>query len=177
MLTYWPTEAKKMLRSYIQMETIDNVPEEDPSRVGVINLGKYLGDPLRAGVVVEIYENDPENTEWYHTIRVRGDDDPRVRGDLVGRRRNLWLRRFTLRIAIFKRGVDQETADEIRGSIVSRLEDILLNHPSLGSLIDDGGERGLMGRIVRENGTQGGDDRNPVWIYKIWLEFETERKQ
>lgn len=176
MLTYWPTEARKRLIEYIQMEMIDNVDELDPSLVSVISYGKYLGDPARAGVVVEVYENDPENGEWYHTIRVRGDDDPKVRGQLVGRRRNLWLRRFTVRVVIFKRGITQIEADEIRGSILSRLEEILLNYPSLGSLNDDGGERAILGRIVRENGTQSGDNLNPVWIYKVWLEFETERR-
>lgn len=176
MLSYWPTEARKTLIEYIQTNLIDGVADDDPSLVSVVSYGKYLGDPARAGVVVEVYENDPENAEWYHTIRVRGDDDPKVRGDLVGRRRNWWLRRFTIRVVIFKRGITQIDADEIRGSILSRIEDILLSYPSLGSLNDDGGERAILGRIVRENGTQGGDNLNPVWIYKIWLEFETERR-
>lgn len=177
-ITYWPSIAKLAMKTRLQESLIDNVDESDESRAGIVCVGRHLGDPARAGIVVEIHENDFESEYWPHEVEREGPErSPTYVGGIIGRQRNMWMRRFTIRVIVFKKGVGQETADAIRGAVISRIEKMLLDDPTLGGIVDSGGERSIMGRIVREKGVPTGDDKTPQWRYVVFLEFKTERKQ
>ena len=177
-LTYWPTIAKIDLQARFEEALMTNVDEDDSSKVGIVSIGKYLGDPARVGVYVEIYENDPDSDSWYHEVeRKGGEGSPEYVGGIVGFQRSRWMRRFVDKVHVFRKGVGQEAADVIRGAVVSRIEAVLLNYPSLGALTDTGGEVAQFGRIVRERGHLSGDDKTPMWRYSIFIEFKTDRKQ
>jgi hypothetical protein len=81
-------------------------------------------------------------------------------------------------VNIFLSGADRSTASAIKGAIMYRIEQMLLDCPDLEALQDSGGERAFHGRIVKENGFLGGDKRRtPIWRHKIWIEFQTIRRR
>jgi len=179
MPTGWSTLAKKMLADGLQTYLIDDVDPSDPSIASEVVIGKFRENPT-AKNVIEIHENDPDEISdtWPHaavTIN-RNDENPQYL-DVIGGRRNVWMRRFTIKILVHLRGKTQIEADEIKSAILHRIENWILDHPRWDGLTDDGGESAVMTWINRENSSASGDDRTPIWRTKLWLETKTIRRR
>lgn len=176
--TYWPSLAIKALRSKLDEALITNIDPSDLARAGSVIIGTLQGNPIRQKIVVEVYENDPDDDSWEHHAATvnRNDDNPTYR-DVIGNSRNFWYRRFTLKITVFLRNDTRENAADIRGALVHRIEQVILDIPTIEGLVDDAGERALQGRIVKENGREGGAKDGPFWRSKLWLEFKTIRRR
>ena len=175
--TYWPSLAKSKIIELLQAALVDDVDDADDSKVGIVTLGKYLDNPARKRIVVEVYENDPDGTDWDHHVETSSNNENRrTLGGTIGGQRNHWYRRFVFKINVLMRGANQAESDTLKGAVMSRIERVLLDYPTLEDLEDDGSERAYEGHVVRENGRQGGDDRTPIWRHKIWIEFRTIRR-
>lgn len=178
--TWWPSEAKKFLRDYLEEYLIDRVDPADDTRAGIVVIGRYRDNPTKDRIVLEVHENDPDDAggDWEHRVMMlnRNDDNPQY-SNVIGRSRNRWYRRFTIKITIMLRGNNQEEADQIKGAVMHRIEQLLLDYPQLAGLTDSGGEVALEGHIVRETGQPSGDDRSPIWRHKLWLEILTNRSR
>lgn len=178
-LTYWPSIAKQRMVDIFNGILRDSLDVDDPTRVGIVSLGKYRDNPARAGSVIEVFENDPDDDAWvHHLVANTGNENTLGRyHEMVGGRSAYWFRRFTVHITLMMRGTTTADSDNIKGAIISRIEDLLLTDPSLGGLMDSAGERATIGRIVKERGSQSGDNTSPIWRHVLWMEFQTIRRR
>lgn len=178
--TWWPVLAKRKLQEGLEEYLIDNVDDDDPSKASEVVIGRFLDNKKQAGIVVEIHENDPDSpsTPWSHSVAMlnRNEDNP-MYNDVIGKPRNVWLRRFVLKIDIFLRGNNTEEADDVKGAILNRVEQWLLDNPRFDNVRDDGGEYAINSHIVQENGHLSGNDRTPIWRHKVWIEVQTRRRR
>lgn len=184
--TYWPDLALNWLKENLETELFSGTFNQElnaalgnsdlDAPAGLVIRGSLQDNPTRAGVVVELYENDPDNDSWSHEIYQDTRDGNRKYSDVFGRSRNYWNRRFTVSTRVFFRNSTREDASQIRGAINHRIEGLLLARATLDGLKDTGGETSQFGHIIRENGLEGGNKTNPFWRSKIWLEFRTLRR-
>lgn len=177
-IAFWPSLALITLRDLLTAALIDDIDGEDPARAGVVKIGSLQADPLRAVVSVEIHENDPEGeNNWHHAVvnRLGNDENPGGLSHYVGSTRHRWLRRFTVRVLVFLRDSDREAAAAIKGTVIARIEQVLLRYPTLDGLIDDAGEYALSSVLRDMNTTLGGDNKTPIWRSKLWIQFLTTR--
>lgn len=177
-MTLWTDMAVTAMHDLLEQYLITNVPAGDPAIAASVRYGPLQDDPIAERIWVEVYENDPEGG-WEHVqVTVNKDTDNPQYSDVIGRPRNVWNRRFLLRVNIFLENVDRETAIGIRGAVVERIEQMFLDHNTLDGLRDANGEYAINGRIVKQEGVQGGDrtDVN-IWRGKLWVEFRTYRRR
>lgn len=188
MINHWPTMALQKIRDLLTQYLITDVADDDDALVGLVKIGTLQADPTKLKIAVEVHENDPHgDIRWYHTRQTRGrnEDDPeRVVGPVIGKpNRARMMRRFCLYVHLFPTGttenpMDREKAGIIKGTIVSRIDQMLSDYPTLETIMDDFGEYmdGLPGTIMNENITLSGDDRQPIYRIKLWLQFPTIRR-
>lgn len=189
-IRYWPTMALKKLQVLLTQYLTTDVLESDESRAAMVKIGTLQADPIRLKVAVEIHENDPHgDIRWFHSrenLAANPLNPRRIRGPAIGNPgRSRWLRRFALFIHIFPspapddtEPMDRERASRIKGTVVSRIEQCLLDYPTLDGIMDDAGEHmdALPGFIMHENVVLSGDDRQPIYRVKLWLQFPTLRR-
>lgn len=175
--SYWPSEAIVRLRDRLADRLIDLIPADDPSRVSVVKLGQLQEDITKLRIAVEVHENDPDaEIQWHHNlVELRSQDDNRQFRGTIGSARTYWNRRFSLLIQIYLRNLNREEANAIKGQVMARVEQLLLDEPTLGGLTDSRGEQAINGQIVRESGILSGNSRLPFWRHKLWLQFLTTR--
>jgi hypothetical protein len=178
-ISYWPIVAREKMAELFTEALITDIPDGDPTKVARVVVGRLRESAAKTGPYIEIYENDPEQNGWEHHLVTNGNNDNAESrySDTMTRTRSLWNRRFTISVIVFMRGIDTREADSIRGTIVSRIEKVLLDHHTLDGLTDEGGETAYGGRIVKEDGRESGADKTPIWRTRLWLEYRTLRRQ
>jgi hypothetical protein len=124
--------------SELQRELIDEIPEDDPTRVGIVKAGPLQGDPVdpdEARITVEVYENDPDT--FVETTDKSWDDDI-FESEVGGITHH--KRRFTVKATcIFElTREDLAAARSAAATVRERIEDTLLSMPIAGLASDEG---------------------------------------
>lgn len=176
-MSYWPSLALVWFKEALEHYLMDEVDEDDASRASIVKIGQLQLDPSRMKISVEVHENDPDDeVHWQHNVIEENSaaDNLKPRAT-IGGTRAYWNRRFCLLVNIYMRGIDREEAGEIKGLVMARIEQMLLDHPQLDGIKDDRGEVALNCYIKRENGILSGNDRLPIYRHKLWLQATTYR--
>lgn len=176
-MSYWPSLAVVWFKEALDHYLTDEVDESDPSRASAVKIGQLQLDPSRLRISVEVHENDPDDeSNWQHNVieESAAADNLRPRGT-IGGTRAYWNRRFSFVVNIYLRGIDREEAGVIKGKVMARIEQMLLDHPQLDGIKDERGEVAFNCYIKRENGILSGDNRLPIYRHKVWLQATTYR--
>lgn len=176
-MSYWPSLAVVWFKEALDHYLIETVDESDLSRASAVKIGQLQLDPSRLRISVEVHENDPDDeAHWQHNVieESAAADNLKPRGT-IGGTRAYWNRRFAFVVNIYLRGLDREEAGVIKGKVMARIEQMLLEHPQLDGVKDERGEVALNCYIKRENGILSGDNRLPIYRHKVWLQATTYR--
>lgn len=127
-LDYIEAELKKAL--------IDNVPEDDPARAGIVTQGDLQGDPDpdAARISVTLHENDPDTIlNVSGTTGFTGSWEDEVAETEIGGAVT-WNRRFTVkaRYLFINTKEDKAGAQRIARTVRERIERALLNMTFIG---------------------------------------------
>ena len=165
-------------RLVTQIADVCQTPVSDQTRVNHIVRGEFQDDPEDYGVIVCIHRNDPDKTERAGDSGWVDEKDLTEMGLAIGAGGYAavehWKRRFTVEIIVWP-GEDQETADEINGTVVARVRRAV-TRLHLTDLTDDFGESIVVGinpvqRMQANEG--GGPDDEYSWKTKLYLEYRT----
>ena len=175
--TQWPSRYQFWLRDRLTQYLITDVAEDDSSRAGLVKIGQLQEDYTRLRIAVEVHENDPDDDrDWHHNlIEENAQEDNRRFRQVIGGGRSYWNRRFCLMVHIFLDNLTREEATRIKGAVMHRIEQAIVDAQDCNGLTDSAGEVALEGAIVRENGQLAGDDTFPIWRYKAWIQYKTMR--
>jgi len=150
----------------------------EPTRVNLVNRGEFQDDPEDYGVIVCVHRNDPDRTERIGASSWQDEQDVVELGQVIGLGGQggveHWLRRFTVEIIVWP-NQDQDSADQINGSVVARVRRAVTMTPMLG-LTDDHGESVTVGsspiRKMKVN-EGGGPDDEYSWRCFLYLEYKS----
>jgi hypothetical protein len=166
------------MRDYLQDVMMDNLPNDDPTKAGVIMLGPLQGNPEpdAARISITLHENDPDgfygkggistlSSQWEDEI-----NEVECGGSVT------WKRRFTVkaRCLLVNTGEDLTDAREIASKVRSRLELAVLRAP-LDGLSKDGEfvSRAIVYESLQGEMVQAGGPPN-TYDYHIKVRFEVE---
>ena len=175
--TQWPSLYQFWLRDRLTQYLITNVAEDDPSRAGLVKIGQLQEDYTRLRIAVEGHENDPDDDrDWHHNLlEENAPEDNRRFRQVIGGGRSYWNRRFSVMIHIFLDNITRDEATAIKGAVMHRIEQAIVDAQDCNGLKDTAGEMAFEGAIVREVGSLAGDDTFPIWRYKAWIQYKTMR--
>ena len=153
--------------------------EDDLTRVKTIFRGRFQDDPTDLGPVVVIERN-------YHPKAKNGTSpefswfDERTQTEMGmvigGSAVEFWVRRFSVKIIVWPEAQEQAEAEEVNGTIVSRVRRSITNCDVMG-LSDGVGENILLGinPITKMKSRQlGGPDDEYGFEAELFLEYTTE---
>lgn len=160
---------------------IDEVEEDDPTRVGVVMRGPLQGDPDpdQARIAVEIYESDPDNFHSGAVTSLTGPwndeiEETEMGGDHGGA---TWNRRFTIKVRLLfvSTKEDLDTARLIASTVRSRIEKAILTANWSGvATSDEYVERGAVKDTMRSEAMQsGGPPDSYDYFVKIRFDVQT----
>jgi hypothetical protein len=158
----------------LKVALIDNVPESDPTRAGLVRGGLLQQNPAAAGVNVLVYENDPENnSEWLHSTThydmANGTKNPPAYELGNG---FMWWRRFTIEMTMFwDRGIDRQVARSQANVVLGRIEKTIRTMKF--NAIDSFGEIALQPYVMKDRITDAGGKTQFIHYGKIWWQVLT----
>ena len=164
------------VRDALAAALIDALPEDDPTRAGIVKIGPLQGDPDpdEARISVELYANDPDQElsgsgvgsapeSWDDQI-----EETEVGGGII------WRRRFTLkaRCLLETTQEDNDAARRIAATVRQRIEKTLLAL-RFGGLSANGEQvvRGVFSEHLRAAMTQAGGPPD-AYDHHIKIRFE-----
>lgn len=166
------------VQAALQAALIDDIPDGDPTKAGVVMLGPLQGnpDPDQARISVTLHENDPDRfygatgtsgitTEWDDEIA-----EVECGGSVT------WNRRFTVkaRCLYVLTGENLTDAREIAATVRGRIEKTLLNLSFAG--VQSDGEfvsRGVLATSMKGEMIQAGGPPD-AYDYHIKVRFELQ---
>lgn len=151
------------------------IPEDDTARVTEVVRDSLQESPTR-GFFVEVYHQQPRSPDVINKLWDDGwnkwvdERDPTFGMEVGGG--EFWLRRYTVRVRTFTKGMTEEEARHGQGVLASRLTDCLRGKRGnpYPSLQDDYGERLIkLNSISAPVAPQGG---NKMRIYEMVIRLE-----
>lgn len=153
-------------------------PIGDDTRVNLIVKGEFQDDPEDYGTIICVHRNDPDRVERIGTASWQDEIDVSEMTQVIGvgglGHVEHWFRRFTVEVIVWPNTI-QEEADEINGTIMSRVRRAVSMEPMHG-LADPFGESiTVSGSPIRKIKTNegGGPDDEYSWRSFLYLEYKT----
>ncbi len=160
------------IQETLETRLIDEVPEENPTRLIYMNIGKFQENPVKKNVSLAIAGGDFEDPA-YLDGRVDHNDMDQVglKGIPVGEigGGEYWWRRGNVRISVFfvRQGYEEEVALKYAYDFYSRLHQAL-TQVSVSGLVDDYGEKASMPPIIEAANFHGsGGGKKNIWRGKM----------
>jgi hypothetical protein len=166
------------IQAALQAALIDDIPDDDLARAGIVMLGPLQGnpDPDQARISVTLHENDPDRfygTTGTSAITTEWDDEI-IEVECGGSA--TWNRRFTVkaRCLYVITGEDLTTAREIAATVRNRIEKTLLNLSFADVKTDDEFvSRGVLATSMKGEMLQAGGPPD-AYDYHIKVRFELQ---
>lgn len=162
------------MKDTLETRLIDEVPEENPTRLIYINVGKFQENPVKKNISIAISGGDFENPAHLDG-RVDHNEMDQVGlknlpvGEIGGG--EYWWRRGNVRVSVFfvRQGFEEEKALKYAYDFYSRLLSALQS-VSMSGLVDDYGERASLPPIVEAStySGSGGGKKNIFRGKMLW---------
>lgn len=166
-----PMILKKTV-TWVKEKCFEEVPEDDPTRSGLVKMGLLQENPADKVVSIAINSGDYEDPDFVDAHI----DHPEVqeftirnlpRGEIGGG--TYWWRRFSIRVAVFfvRQNYDEELSIYYAYEFYGRLQRAI-DQCQIGTLEDKFGERAL-GKPLMESTTffQGGGKKKAIFRGKL----------
>ena len=163
------------VRDELEAAMITAIPEDDPTRAGVVKIGALQGDPDPdvARISLELHYNDPDQTISGSGLGSNpGTWDDQVEEIECGAAIT-WSRRFTVKArCLFEgSGEDLMTAHQTASDVRSRIEKVLLLMRWDVASADEYVSRGVLSENIRGQVVQAGGPPD-AYDFHIKIRFE-----
>jgi hypothetical protein len=168
------------IRDTLETRLIDEVPDDNPTRLIYMNVGKFQENPVKKNISIAIAGGDYEDPN-YLDGRVDHNELDQVGlrnlpiGEIGGG--EYWWRRGNVRVSVFfvRQGFEEEAALKYAYDFYSRLQ-MALNSVSVSGLVDDYGEMASMSPIIEAANFHGsGGGKKNIWRGKMLFRVLTWR--
>ena len=160
------------IRDTLETRLIDEVPEENPTRLIYLNVGRFHENPGKKVVSLAVAGGDYEDPSYLDgRVDHNEMDQVGVKGLPVGEigGGEYWWRRGNVRISVFfvRQNFEEEVALKYAYDFYSRLHQALAQ-VSVSGLVDDYGETASMPPIVEAASfAEGGGGKKNIWRGKM----------
>ena len=169
------------VESELQDALIDNIPEDDAARAGVVTQGPLQGnpDPDQARISITLHENDPDVIQGASGVSALtgGWNDDIVEVECGGS--VTWDRAFTIkgRCLLVNTQEDKNATRDIASTVRSRIEEALLGLSFAGVVSgDEYVSRGVISKdIVGEMVQAGGPPDAYDYFIKVRFKLQTTK--
>jgi hypothetical protein len=165
------------INTQLEAELRDKIPDNDPTKAGLVRPGLLQDDPTVFRISVLTFENDPvEPNSWPHEIVSDNPDRPHNPPPYqIGGLVEMWWRRFKVELKMFfPSAVDRQTSRLYGGIVLARAERALSQTP-LPMMADDFGEGAIQVRCMKSTLVQGGGEGQFIYDGYIWCQVLTEK--
>jgi len=169
------------IKEHLILKMQTDIPKGDPTRAGVVKIGRFQENPIDAGVYISVNYGDPTNPDLLDcnaSVSSKHKDNTgiEVSGYAIGGG-SIWWRSIQVQFGCFfvekkfTEEVAQEKASEVLGRLLETLATVYISN-----IVDSHGERAIIaytyGNTMFESG---GPPDQYIWRGTVKVDYLTER--
>ena len=132
------------MEAWLLLKMKTEIDSEDLARAVLVQVGNLHLDPVTNHIYLLVHPNDPDDTDWKHSIASGANSDSPYSGDVyreIGGG-SVWIRRFSVDLGCYltTQGYDGDTAREHSYTALGRLEKNITECTTIQGITDSFGE-------------------------------------